>query len=407
MGKLLIFSAPSGSGKTTLVRRLMQRFPRLEFSVSATSRSPRGSEVNGHDYHFVSADEFRRLIDSGAFVEWEEVYAGNYYGTLRSEIEAIWERGNVCVFDVDVKGGLRLKNIFGDDAVSFFIKAPSTEELRRRLEGRGTDSPESIERRIAKAGEETECAGEFDHIVVNDDLERAEDEIAAIVESFISCKRVMLYFGSFNPVHRGHIAIAEYAIERDLADMVVLVVSPQNPFKESEGLAPEFVRFEGAEAAAAASRYPSQIKASAVEMTLPKPSYTINTLRFLEAEFPDARFSILMGGDNAEGLAGWREADKIVGHYPIYVYPRPGDDVEKFPAEVTVLHDAPLFDVSSTRVRTLLESGRRHYRANGFGAAANDFARVLELAPGNVEAAGYLEMIEEILNYRNTDLINP
>lgn len=186
MGKLLIFSAPSGSGKTTLVRRLMQRFPRLEFSVSATSRSPRGSEVNGHDYHFVSADEFRRLIDNGAFVEWEEVYAGNYYGTLRSEIEAIWERGNVCVFDVDVKGGIRLKNIFGEDAMSLFIKAPSAEELRRRLEGRGTDSAESIERRIAKADLETACACDFDYIVINDELERAEDEIAALIEPFIS-----------------------------------------------------------------------------------------------------------------------------------------------------------------------------------------------------------------------------
>lgn len=220
-------------------------------------------------------------------------------------------------------------------------------------------------------------------------------------------KRVMLYFGSFNPVHRGHIAIAEHAVEQDLADMVVLVVSPQNPFKESADLAPELARFEGVERAAAASGFPERIVASAVEMTLPKPSYTINTLRFLEAEFPDTRFSILMGGDNAAGLTGWREADKILGHYPIYVYPRSGDDEASFPAGVTVLHDAPIFDISSTGIRELLESGRAHYRANRFGAAANDFARVAELAPGNVEAAGYLEMIEEILNYRNTDLINP
>lgn len=185
MGKLLIFSAPSGSGKTTIVRELMARFPKLEFSVSATSRPPRGTERNGHDYHFVSADEFRKLIAEERFIEWEEVYEGTYYGTLRSEIEAIWERENVCVFDVDVAGGVRLKNIFGRDALSFFIMAPSPEELRRRLEGRGTDTPASIEKRMAKAEAETERAGEFDHIVVNDRVERAVEEIASIIEPFL------------------------------------------------------------------------------------------------------------------------------------------------------------------------------------------------------------------------------
>ena len=406
MGKLLIFSAPSGSGKTTLVRELMARFPRIEFSVSATSRAPRGAEVNGRDYHFVAPEEFRRLVDEGAFVEWEEVYPGTSYGTLRSEVEAVWERGNTCAFDVDVVGGIRLKNIFGDDALSFFVMAPSPEDLRRRLEGRGTDSPESIERRLAKAAAETERAGEFDHIIVNDRVERAVGEIARIVAPFIS-ERIMLYFGSFNPVHRGHIAIAEYVLDRGLADMVVMVVSPQNPFKEAEGLAPEFERFETVERAAASSRYPYTIQASAVEMTLPKPSYTINTLRFLGERFPGAQFSILMGGDNAEGVAGWREADKIIGHYPIFVYPRPGDDPAKYPAGTTVLEDAPQMDISSTQIRALLESGREHYRGGRFGAAANDFARVRELSPWNTEATGYLEMIDEILAYRNTDLINP
>lgn len=186
MGKLLIFSAPSGSGKTTLVRELMKRFPNLEFSVSATSRAPRGTECHGVDYHFISADEFRRSIDEGKFVEWEEVYEGNYYGTLRSEVEKIWERGHVCMFDVDVIGGIRLKCIFGDDALSFFIKAPSAGELRRRLEARGTDSSESIERRVAKAEFETAKAREFDHIIVNDDIERAVGEISAIIAPFIN-----------------------------------------------------------------------------------------------------------------------------------------------------------------------------------------------------------------------------
>jgi guanylate kinase len=411
MGKLLIFSAPSGSGKTTLVRRLMARFPRIEFSVSATSRPPRGVEEHGRDYPCVSPDEFRRLVDEEAFVEWEEVYEGCSYGTLRSEVEAIWERGNVCAFDVDVVGGIRLKSIFGDDALSFFVMAPSPEELRRRLEGRGTDSQENIERRLAKAAAETERAGEFDHIIVNDEVERAVDETARIVAPFIA-RRIMLYFGSFNPVHRGHIAIAEWAIERELADVVVMVVSPQNPFKDADGLAPEVERFETVERAAASSRYPYRIQASAVEMTLPKPSYTINTLRFLGERFPGAQFSILVGGDNAEGMARWREADKIIGHYPVFVYPRPGDEKLRITNyelrdKVTVLKDAPLMDISSTEIRALLESGREHYRAGEFGAAANDFARVRELSPWSAEAAGYLEMIEDILAYRNTDLINP
>ncbi len=220
-------------------------------------------------------------------------------------------------------------------------------------------------------------------------------------------KRVMLYFGSFNPVHRAHIAIAEYVIERDLADTVVLVVSPQNPFKEAGGLAPEFDRFEGAEAAAAASRYPDRIVASAVEMTLPRPSYTIDTLRFLEKEFPEAGFSILMGGDNAAELNKWREADKIIGRHPVYVYPRPGDDDARFPAGITVLHDAPQISISSTEIRALLAEGRAHYRAGAFGAAFNDFSKVRRLAPTNSEAAGYLQMIDDIQNFRNTDLLNP
>jgi guanylate kinase len=406
MGKLLIFSAPSGSGKTTLVRELMTRFPRIEFSVSATSRAPRGAEINGRDYHFVSPDEFKKLVAEDAFIEWEEVYAGTCYGTLRSEIEAIWARGNVAAFDVDVVGGVRLKGIFGDDALSFFVMAPSPEELRRRLEGRGTDSPESIEKRLAKAAAETERAGEFDHIIVNDDVTRATDEISRIVAPFIA-GRVMLYFGSFNPVHRGHIAIAEYVIDQGIADMVVMVVSPQSPFKEAADLAPEFERYDMAARAAAQSRHPWAIQASAVEMTLPRPSYTIDTLRFLAEQFPDTRFSILMGSDNLEGLPRWREADKIVGQYNIYIYPRKEGGLGELPAKVTVLKDAPLLDISSTAIRESLAAGRENYRAGNFGAAANDFARAAAMSPWSTEASGYLEMIDEIQNYRNTDLINP
>lgn len=170
MGKLVIFSAPSGSGKTTIVRELLQRFPRLEFSVSATSRAPRGKERNGVDYFFLSPEEFRQAVQEDKFVEWEEVYSGTCYGTLRSEMERIWQKGNVIVFDVDVIGGLNLKRIFSDRACAIFIMPPSIETLRERLVKRGTDSPETIECRVAKAEFELTKAPEFDHVVINDDL---------------------------------------------------------------------------------------------------------------------------------------------------------------------------------------------------------------------------------------------
>ena len=185
MGKLIIFSAPSGSGKTTIVHRLMKVVEGLEFSVSATSRAPRGAEQNGKDYYFLSAEEFDGKIAEDAFVEWEEVYAGTKYGTLRSELERIWAKGNTILFDVDVKGGVRLKSIFGDDALSIFVMPPSIEELRNRLVGRATDSPEKIEQRIAKAGEELEYAEQFDRVIVNDDLEEAVEAVRRAVTDFI------------------------------------------------------------------------------------------------------------------------------------------------------------------------------------------------------------------------------
>ncbi|MBP3549841.1 MAG: guanylate kinase [Rikenellaceae bacterium] len=186
MGKLLIFSAPSGSGKTTIVRRLLEQFSNLEFSISATSRAPRGAEKNGVDYYFLTAEEFAEAVAANKFVEWEEVYKGTCYGTLRSEMERIWTKGNVILFDVDVMGGIRLKEIFGEDAMSIFVMPPSIEELRRRLEGRGTDAPEVIEKRIAKASFELTKAPEFDRQVINDDLEVAVSQVAEIVKNFIA-----------------------------------------------------------------------------------------------------------------------------------------------------------------------------------------------------------------------------
>lgn len=185
MGKLIIFSAPSGSGKTTVVKRMLEIFPQLEFSISATSRAPRGSERNGVDYHFLTPEEFSAAVADDKFVEWEEVYKGTCYGTLRSEVERIWSKGNVIIFDVDVMGGLNLKRIFGDDACSIFIMPPSVEELRRRLEGRGTDAPEVIEKRVAKAEFEIAKADGFDRTVVNDNLEDAVAETVDIINAFI------------------------------------------------------------------------------------------------------------------------------------------------------------------------------------------------------------------------------
>lgn len=184
-GKIIIFSAPSGAGKSTLIGHLLERFPQLEFSISATSRAPRGSEVNGKEYYFLTNEEFKNKVAAGEFVEWEEVYAGTCYGTLRSELKRIWDKGHVIVFDVDVKGGVNLKKIFGDDALSIFVMPPSVEELRRRLEKRGTDTPETIAKRVAKAEEEITYAPLFDKIVVNDSLETAIADATRITESFI------------------------------------------------------------------------------------------------------------------------------------------------------------------------------------------------------------------------------
>ncbi|MBQ7222322.1 MAG: guanylate kinase [Bacteroidales bacterium] len=169
--KVVIFSAPSGSGKSTVVNHLMSKYPELELSVSATSRAPRGQEQNGKEYYFLTKEEFEAKIADNAFVEYEEVYDGVYYGTLKSETERIWKAGHIIIFDVDVKGGVNLKKIFGRKALSVFIKAPSIEVLRERLVRRGTDSEESIAKRIAKAEEELAYAPLFDRILVNDDLE--------------------------------------------------------------------------------------------------------------------------------------------------------------------------------------------------------------------------------------------
>ena len=182
----MIFSAPSGSGKSTIVNHILGIYPdSMEFSVSATSRPPRGEEQDGKDYYFKTPDEFRKLIEEDKLVEYEEVYEGRFYGTLKSECERIWAAGHVIIFDVDVKGGVSLKKYFGKDALSVFIQAPSVEVLRERLVKRGTDSPEAIEERVAKAELEMTYAPQFDYVLVNDDLSTAYAESEKVVEDFL------------------------------------------------------------------------------------------------------------------------------------------------------------------------------------------------------------------------------
>ncbi|MCU4156026.1 guanylate kinase [Carboxylicivirga sp. A043] len=184
-GKLIIFSAPSGSGKSTIVQALLDKGFNLEFSISATSRAPRGNERNGVEYHFLSPDEFRAKIAEGAFLEWEEVYKNTYYGTLKSEVDRICTAGNNIVFDVDVVGGVNIKKMYGDKALSIFVQPPSIEELRNRLTSRGTDSSEKIDMRIAKAEKELTFAPEFDKVIVNDKLEQALEETEKALASFL------------------------------------------------------------------------------------------------------------------------------------------------------------------------------------------------------------------------------
>ena len=184
--KVVIFSAPSGSGKSTIINYLMQQLPgTFEFSISATSRAPRGAEVNGKEYYFLSPEDFKRKIAAGDFLEYEEVYHDKFYGMLKSEVVRIASDGKVALFDVDVKGALNVKRFYGDKAMSVFIQPPSIEELRHRLEGRATDAPDVIQSRIDKAASELEFAPKFDKVVVNDDLLTAETQTLDLVRNFI------------------------------------------------------------------------------------------------------------------------------------------------------------------------------------------------------------------------------
>jgi len=184
-GKLVIFSAPSGAGKTTIVQHLLRQMPELEFSISATTRQPRGDEQDGKDYYFISLPEFTHRIAKKQFVEFEEVYTGTFYGTLRTEIERIWAKGKTVIFDIDVEGGMHLKRKYGEQALAIFVQPPSLEVLIERLTGRGTDSSEKLQERFAKAEKELNYAPQFDIILKNHDLETACKEARELVANFI------------------------------------------------------------------------------------------------------------------------------------------------------------------------------------------------------------------------------
>lgn len=193
MGKAILFSAPSGCGKTTIIHELMQYFDCFDFSISATSRAPRGDERDGREYYFLSREDFMRRVEADEFLEWEEVYQGTCYGTLKSEVDRIWAAGRVIVFDVDVNGGRNIKRYFGSDALSIFVMPPSVAVLEERLRSRGTDSEEAIVKRLARSAEELKQAPQFDVTIVNDDLQRAVDETRRVIEDFLQCTNSSTY----------------------------------------------------------------------------------------------------------------------------------------------------------------------------------------------------------------------
>ena len=364
---LLIFSAPSGSGKSTIVNWLMKEHPELKlaFSISCTSRAPRGTEKNGVEYFFLTPEEFKAKIANEEFLEYEEVYQDRFYGTLKSQVENQLNAGESVIFDVDVKGGVNIKKFYGERALSIFVQPPSVEELRRRLNGRGTDAPEVIEQRLAKASYELTFAPQFDHVVVNDNLEKAQQEVYQLVKDFLSeeslvkseerrMKKVGIFGGSFNPIHTGHIALAKSLCEKAGLDEVWFMVSPQNPFKQAAtDLLDDSLRFELVEKALKGE---SQLKACNYEFHLPKPSYTWHTLQALSKDYPDIDFTLLIGGDNWVAFDKWFHHDDILAHYPIVVYPRQGASIGAVPQGVTIV-ETPLLNISSTQIRQAILQG--------------------------------------------------
>lgn len=359
MGKLIIFSAPSGSGKSTIIELLTTRYGlKGHFSVSATSRPPRGEEVDGIHYHFLSVEEFQKKIQENAFLEYEEVYPGLYYGTLKSEVDAHLAAGETVLLDIDVVGALNVKRIYGERALTLFIQPPSLETLRTRLEERGTDTQEKIEERLAKASYEMSFAAQFDYCVTNDQLEHACRSANIIISNFLRgiTKHILLFPGSFSPMHVGHLALGNYLVEtQPEVDEIWYSLTPESPFKQGKVTLSEEFRARWAEAAL--HNHP-RMKLTLEELSLPKPNYTYNTLQHFKEKYPNYRFSLLVGSDTWRGFLGWHRPWEILASTTVYIYPRPGYSYgNALPLGTILLEDAPLFQVSSTEIRQLLQRG--------------------------------------------------
>lgn len=362
-GKLIIFSAPSGSGKSTIIHQLTtQSGLQGHFSISATSRPPRGEEIDGVHYHFISTIEFQERIERGEFLEYEEVYPGCFYGTLKSEIDRALDAGETVLLDIDVKGALNVKKVYGEQALSLFILPPSMDVLRKRLEGRATDTPSKIQERLAKASKELSYAPYFDKRIVNDHLETACEEAMQIITRFLEDrKRVLLFPGSFNPMHIGHLAIANYLAEQydHRFDEVCFLLTPTNPFKQRDELLPTAFRAEWIWHLI--KDYP-KLQLSLEEEKLTPPYYTYNTVQYLQQKYPNTHFSLLIGGDSLVDLPRWHRAEELLHSLPIIAYPRPHSNKNDVPQRVLeaveVLEDVPTFNVSSTMIRSLIAKGK-------------------------------------------------
>ena len=362
-GKVIIFSAPSGSGKSTIIDKLIAEYGLSgRFSISATSRAPRGEEVDGVHYHFLTEEDFRQRIEQGDFIEYEEVYQGLLYGTLKSEVDNTLESGENVILDIDVKGAMRVKEIYRDQAITLFIQPPSIEELRKRLEKRGTDAPEKIEQRLKRAKEELSYAPFYDYKVINDDLYIACQEISTIISRFLRGeKRVLLYPGSFNPLHVGHIGLANFIIEEkcDRFDELWFMLTPKSPFKQDDVLLSDKFRADWIQAIIMDYH---KVKLSLDETELPEPHYTYNTIVHLKKKYPLHHFSLLIGSDSLEALDKWYRSEDLLNEIDILVYPRPHHNLDKVTSNlhqnIEILYDAPMFEISATTIRNLVKEGK-------------------------------------------------
>jgi nicotinate-nucleotide adenylyltransferase len=361
-GKLIVFSAPSGAGKTTIVHHLIkQQELNLDFSISATSRASRGDEVDGKDYYFLSAEAFKEKIINEEFLEHEEVYPDNFYGTLKSEIQRIWSTGKHVIFDIDVVGGLNIKKQFPEETLAIFIEPPSVEELEKRLRNRKTETEEKIAMRMAKASKELAAAKLFDVAIENNNLAQAKATAYKKVAAFLSkkkTKKIGLYFGTFNPIHIGHLCIANHLAEHSDINEIWMVITPHNPFKKKSSLLANNHRLDMVYEATKAY---GKIAPSTVEFKLTQPNFTINTLVHLEEKYPDYSFALIMGEDNLKSFHKWRNYETILERHHLYVYPRisSGTISHQFKNHPKI-HSiaAPIMEISSTFIRNSIKQGK-------------------------------------------------